>query len=332
MDMLISERLDCEVSIFCITYNQVEYLADALESFLKQKTDFKFEILINDDASTDGTTELALKYREKYPDIVRVVTHSENQFSKGINNNSEYLYPIARGKYFAFCEGDDYWTDSNKLQSQYDYLKNNPKFGFCVHASINIDAETKCILSTKHLYNQSCRVRPEDVISKVQSFATASFFVERGLYERYLSSDIFKMPAHGDQKMTLFFCTMSNAYYIDSEMSAYRMFSNGSINKTLAKDRNRLERDKEICEARIDLLAAINRLTWGEYSDAVQIGQDEAQYVYLMQCGCYNELVSPKWVDRFKKENRLTRARIKLQSMFPNVMRLVISTYRSIKY
>lgn len=332
MDFLKSKESDYEVSIFCITYNQVEYLSDAIDSFLGQKTNFKFEILINDDASTDGTTELALKYQEKYPDVIRVVTHLENQFSKGINNNSEYLYPIAKGKYFAFCEGDDYWIDPNKLQIQYDYLKQNPRFGFCVHASVNIDARTKAVLSTKHLYNQSCYVRPEDVISKVQSFATASFFVERGLYERYLSSDIFRLPAHGDQKMALFFCTMSNAYYIDSEMSAYRMFSNGSINKTLAKDRNRFERDREICEARIGLLDAINRLTRGEYLDAVQVGQDEARYVYLMQCGCYRELISAKWIDRYKKESRLTRVRIKLQSMFPNVMRFLISKYRSIKY
>jgi len=94
-----------------------------------QETNFAFEIIINDDASTDGTTEIIKEYEDKYPEIIVPVYHKENQYSKGIRGiNIRNTFPISRGKYLALCDGDDYWTDPLKLQKQVDFLEKNEDY------------------------------------------------------------------------------------------------------------------------------------------------------------------------------------------------------------
>lgn len=116
------------VSVCCLTYNHESYIQEAVESFLIQDTGFPFEIIIHDDASTDDTTDVVTAYAEEYPDIIRTVIQSENQYSKGGLINPRFVFPKAKGKYIALCEGDDYWTDNTKLQKQVDFLENNPGY------------------------------------------------------------------------------------------------------------------------------------------------------------------------------------------------------------
>lgn len=118
------------LSICCITYNHEDYIRDAIEGFLSQKTTFPIEILIHDDASTDNTAEIITEYQQKYPDIIKPILQKENQYSKGITGmNSRFNISRAEGKYVAFCEGDDYWTDSNKLHKQVDFMEKNTEYG-----------------------------------------------------------------------------------------------------------------------------------------------------------------------------------------------------------
>jgi len=119
------EREQIMVSVVCITYNQVSYIEKAFKSFLMQKTNFKFEIIIHDDASSDGTKDILKKYSSLFPDKIILILQDKNQYSQGINIFNSYIYPIVRGKYIALCEGDDFWTDSNKLQIQFNYMENN---------------------------------------------------------------------------------------------------------------------------------------------------------------------------------------------------------------
>lgn len=114
------------VSICCITFNHEKYIQEAIESFLMQKTEFPIEIIIHDDASTDGTTAIIKEYANKYSDLVIPILQTENQYSKGIRPSATYVWPKARGKYIALCEGDDYWTDPFKLQKQVDILEKDP--------------------------------------------------------------------------------------------------------------------------------------------------------------------------------------------------------------
>lgn len=120
------------VSISCITYNHKDFIRDALEGFLMQKTNFSFEVLIHDDCSTDGTTEIIREYADKYPNIIKPMYEQENQYQNGKPYGSEvWNYPRSKGKYIALCEGDDYWTDPFKLQKQVDFLEAHPEYGMC---------------------------------------------------------------------------------------------------------------------------------------------------------------------------------------------------------
>jgi len=126
------------VSVVCTAYNHKKYIRAALESFVMQQTNFKYEVLIHDDASTDGTTDIIREYEKKHPNLIRVVYQKENQYSKGILIPETFLYPLARGRYIAICEGDDYWIDPHKLQKQFDMLEKHPDVDICTHSAICI--------------------------------------------------------------------------------------------------------------------------------------------------------------------------------------------------
>lgn len=125
------------VAIWCITYNQKDFIQDALNGFVMQKTSFPFVVFVHDDKSTDGTTDIILDYAQKYPEIIIPVIEKENQWSKGglkhIVNIMNSNYRV--GKYIAFCEGDDYWTSPHKLQTQVDFLESHPDYSMCFHSA-----------------------------------------------------------------------------------------------------------------------------------------------------------------------------------------------------
>jgi len=124
------------VSVVCTAYNHGAYIREALESFANQQTDFEYEILVNDDCSTDDTADIIRELAEKYHTLIRPFIQEKNLYSQGLNIYNHVLYPAARGKYIAVCEGDDYWTDPMKLQLQVDFLENNPEYSACVHNSM----------------------------------------------------------------------------------------------------------------------------------------------------------------------------------------------------
>ena len=155
---------EIKVSINCTTYNQEMYIAEAIESFLMQKTTFSYEILIHDDASTDNTREIIKKYEEKYPDIIKPIYQSENKYSKGVKVGYEYNFKRARGKYIALCEGDDYWTDPYKLQKQVDYMEANPDCTLCMHSVDLINGKNQKKIGMVRPYKSNTISSVEDII------------------------------------------------------------------------------------------------------------------------------------------------------------------------
>ncbi|MGG7036229.1 MAG: glycosyltransferase [Flavobacterium sp.] len=132
------------VSISCITFNHAPYIRECLDGFLMQKTTFPFEVVIYDDCSTDGTKEIIEEYTSKYPDIFFPMIQTENQYSKGVRGMmARFNFPRCRGKYIALCEGDDYWTDSGKLQKQVGFLENNPDFNLVGHYALDSFGKTR---------------------------------------------------------------------------------------------------------------------------------------------------------------------------------------------
>jgi len=132
------------VSIASLAFNHEDFVRDTLDGFLIQKTTFPVEILIHDDASTDNTASIIREYEKKYPDIIKPIYQTENQYSQG-NKPGIINRSRARGKYIALCEGDDYWTDPLKLQKQVDFLEENDDFSMvCTNYSV-VDGKKKVI-------------------------------------------------------------------------------------------------------------------------------------------------------------------------------------------
>ena len=152
------------VSISCVTYNHVSYLREALEGFLMQKTTFPVEILIHDDASTDGTEDLIRQYEKQYPRLSFPMYQKENQYSQGVRGMMlRFNFPRARGKYIALCEGDDYWIDPLKLQKQTKIFYENPDTVICgARAKTWSQKESKFTTIVPSLEKQITCMTPED--------------------------------------------------------------------------------------------------------------------------------------------------------------------------
>lgn len=208
------------VSIICNTFNHEKYIRDALESFINQKTDFEYEVLIHDDASTDKTPEIIREYALRYPDLIKPIFEEENQYSKGISINAIYQYPRVRGKYIAVCEGDDYWIDMNKLQRQVAGLEKQPQIDICAHAAYVIDAKTKERISTISPRETEIIISPEDVISGKGNFvATNSLLYRTALIDRVPP---FRKQLNLDYTLQIHGSLRGGMLYLPDVMSVYR--------------------------------------------------------------------------------------------------------------
>jgi glycosyltransferase involved in cell wall biosynthesis len=171
------------VSICCITYNHEPYIEDALEGFLIQQTNFPFEILIHDDASTDATAEIIREYERAYPKLIKPIYQTENQYSKVRAMNPTFNYPRAKGDFIALCEGDDFWTEKNKLQKQVAYLQSHEAYSMCSH---NVRFEFDGVVE-KH-NNYTARVIQdagfEEILSSGIFIALNSIVFRKHLFEK----------------------------------------------------------------------------------------------------------------------------------------------------
>lgn len=124
------------VTICCLTYNHEKFVRQCLDGFIMQKTDFHFEVLVHDDASTDKTQDIIREYATNYPEVIKPILQKENQYSKGNRAIlATFCYPKVKGEYIAICEGDDYWIDPYKLQKQVDFLENHQEYAMVYTSS-----------------------------------------------------------------------------------------------------------------------------------------------------------------------------------------------------
>lgn len=212
-----------KVSILCVTFNQSKFIKQTLDGFLRQKTNFPFEIIIHDDASTDGTTEIVRSYVKKYPDIIKPTYEKENQYSQ---RNFEFIKDMyvthAQGQYIATCEGDDYWTDANKLQMQVDFLDKNLDFAVCFHP-------------TRVVFENSDE--KDSIFPKVRN--TDQFTVENLIITNFMQTssvlyrkkkdykDMFADAMPGDWYTHLYHAQQGKIGFINKVMSVYRRHDGG---------------------------------------------------------------------------------------------------------
>ncbi len=224
------------VSVICLAYNHEDYIRKALDGFIKQKTNFNFEIVIHDDASKDSTASIIREYELRYPEIIRPIYQKENQYQKGnINIFKKFIYPQVRGKYIAYCEGDDYWIDENKLQIQADYMESDKECAMCCHGFNCINSETEETIYSILNKNQQGILSAREIISHVDFPQTATRMYRR---EVIINRPDFSFGGCGDYYLLVFSLLHGHTYYINKVMSNYRICSNGSWTNRIKSDGN----------------------------------------------------------------------------------------------
>ena len=215
------------VSICCITYNHEDYIRQCLDGFLIQETSFQFEILIHDDASTDKTSEIIREYELKYPEIIKPIYQTVNQYSKGVRPINKFNFERARGKYIALCEGDDYWTDPLKLQKQVDFLEENEDCSLCFHASKSIrnNDPNDYIIKRPQVMPNNFKFDINVAIKESGGFMATNSMLFHTRYIRQVMPEWVKIAPVGDAPLMLLLAINGKMGYIDDIMSAYRIMS-----------------------------------------------------------------------------------------------------------
>lgn len=221
------------VSICSIAFNHAGYIRQSLDNLVGQKTDFPYEIVIHDDASTDGTADIIREYISRYPDLFVPILQTENQYSKGLGILCTYSLPNSHGKYVAFCEGDDYWCDSEKLQRQVDYLEAHPEVGMVYGRVRNYINDEKRF---EGIYGGTS-TEFEDLFFS-STIPTATVMARTELVKRYYEE---VQPngrgwAMGDYPMWLWFALNSKIAFQPEVTAVYRVLpESASHSRSLAK-------------------------------------------------------------------------------------------------
>jgi glycosyltransferase involved in cell wall biosynthesis len=238
------------VSICCITYNHEQFLIQAIESVLMQRTDFEVEMVIGEDCSPDNTRAVALEYERRYPNCIRVLTPSVNL---GIMPNLMATMAACRGEYIAMLEGDDFWTDPTKLQRQVDALRANPDCAFCFHDA-EIIYETNPpqlpVVFSQHVAAHALPMPSNEVASlrftQVDLARAGWIAPTASLLFRAVSLSL-PLPAwyagvfSGDYTLHLLSARWGPALYLPQIMSCYRLHKN-SITVTSSQSEYQFER------------------------------------------------------------------------------------------
>lgn len=235
----VLERKPLGVSVCCITYNQVGYIRQALDGMLEQEASFPIEILVHDDCSTDGTTDVLREYERKHPGVVRVVYEEHNRWDPKHMPSyiGEMLAPMARYRYLAHCEGDDYWCDPHKLQRQVDYLEAHSTCALCGHQAQAINGRTG---ERECLYGYGDKPLDVDGSYLVEHWAdadslpAASFVYPQELEIGYAREWRFSKYV-GDLTRALYCAEHGYVHYDPMVASVYRHGSAGSFTTRVGK-------------------------------------------------------------------------------------------------
>lgn len=216
------------VSVLMITYNHEKFIQEAIQHIVDQKCDFEFELVIGEDCSTDETRRICFEYQKKYPQTIRILYSDSNV---GIRSNFIRCATRLRGKYVAFCEGDDYWSLSDKLQMQVSYLEDHSD---CSVAYTNADelvnntgAVQKAVID-ESLVRKNEATKIGFLLEQGFWFRTATICCRYDLFQQLLDSELFKLDLSvGDTAIRLFMALKGRVHFINKSAAVYRWHSGG---------------------------------------------------------------------------------------------------------
>jgi len=222
------------VSVICHTYNHENFIREAIDGIVLQKTNFDIEVIIHDDASTDKTREIIEEYRLKYPKLIKPIYQTENKFSQKLNISANFTYPVAKGKYIALCEGDDYWTDENKLQKQVDFLEQNTDYVICWTNFVNKNGDIFIDTGFETQFPEMCTLDFNTIFKTYNTYTLTALF-------RRDSIDINAILNFKYVKDNTLYClilTNGKGAFLNFKSAVYRWHSGGiySLKSSLFKN------------------------------------------------------------------------------------------------
>ena len=282
---------DIMVSICCMTYNQADYIKDAIESFLMQKTNFKFEIIIHDDASKDNTQKIIKEYEKKYPDIIKPIYQVENQYSKG-EKIELLMFEKAQGKYIALCEGDDYWVYKEKLQKQVEYMEEHPECSLCFHDAKIFDEKTKKFFKYKY-QNKRCKkkngIYTAGELELYGFIPTASYLFKK----EHVSEmpEFFYRSIVGDKPLRLILASYGYAFEINKIMSVYRKGTGISVTDRFNLNNEMKKKAIKHYEDLIKIIDGFNEFSSWKFKDEMEISKKKLKISILENEEKYSEIL-----------------------------------------
>lgn len=309
------------VSVCCITYNQEKYIANALDSFLNQKTNFRYEIIIHDDASTDGTVDIIKKYKKKYPDKIITIFEKENQYSKNHNSVLNIVFSRARGKYIALCEGDDGFCNSDKLQLQFDIINNNSSISLVSHNNKVID--DNCNFIEDSVPYSKHKITERDFLNNYyNSMHTSSMMFRK--------RDVINLPEYfnnalvGDLPLKMYLLSIGNCYHINKIMSFYRIGSIGSWSLSQKKDKSKLLNN---FLGEIDIYNSFNKETKYTYDCEIKNRILNKKFNFYKDNGNLKEIKKVEYKDLYNKISFKEKIKLYLKSN-----KIIYNVYLKLKY
>lgn len=308
---------EVKVTVICLTYNHEKYIRDALEGFVSQRTNFNFEVIVHDDASADNTPDIIREYEKKYPDIIKPIYQNENQFRLGVNIYYKFVLPISHGEFIAQCEGDDYWTDSLKLQEQYDYMVAHPNCSLVVHNTERIymgSGRKKAFLSKSFDKSGNCGFTAEEVIKDHMLFHTSAMFFRKEFSLK--NKDFMLNHAAYDYLLKCLLATEGEVHYIPKIMSVYRMGTAGSWTQSTSESSEKYIHHNEIA---IKAMEDLNEYRSYKYNDIIQQNILDRRFRILLRQKDYAAIMTEPYLSIYKGLALKSKLKIWVGKAFPKL-------------
>ncbi len=304
------------VSIICNAYNHDKYIRSALDGFVMQKTNFPFLVLIHDDASTDKTADIIKEYESKYPDIIKPIYQTENQYHKKDGTIRRLQAERLKTKYVAICEGDDYWTDPLKLQKQFDFMEANPEYTLCGCSTYWLN-----MLTGKN-ENRSQTTEDRDISLEEllipdnrRPFPTVSYFMKAEIWK---SLPDWGFPV-GDLPLTYYCAIKGKVRMLTDNMCVYRWQAEGSWTSRNFDAKKRAE----VCDKMIAGVERMNADTNYEFDELCKRKVTALKYTRALMRHDFKAIKSPELIGIYKKRDFIHRFSDWSRCTFPGLYKVV---------
>ena len=304
------------VSVVCIAYNHGKYITDALNGFVNQKTNFKYEVIVHDDASTDNTADIIREYEQKYPDLIIGMYETVNQHSIPGVSIRRIVSGKIRGKYVALCEGDDYWIDEKKLQKQVSFLEANPEYSLCATSAYCLN-ELTGQKEMQYVTAEDKDISIEELIleSRGRIFTTCSVVYKTEIHVNYPSWG--RVFPYGDRPRWMWAAHVGKIRMLHDITAVYRHFSEGSW--TLRVNNNN-QIKVNVIKRTIQGFEAFNQATNYQYDSAVKQTIRKSEFDLKIAEKRWNEIDLRRDKDVFKYLTTRAKIMVICEKYFPRLM------------